>query len=122
MSLFDYNAAPVCEDHLVHRDIAEAARRDLPEEDELFDLAELFKIFGDSTRVKILYLLFETEMCVCDIAEVLGVTDSAVSHQLRVLKSAKLVKFRKEGKSVFYSLADEHVGSILAQGLEHIRE
>ena len=122
MSLFDYNAAPVCEDHEVHRDIAEAVKKDLPDEDELFDLAELFKIFGDSTRVKILYLLFESEMCVCDIAEVLGVTDSAVSHQLRVLKSAKLVKFRKEGKSVFYSLADDHVGSILAQGMEHVRE
>ena len=122
MSLFEYNAAPTCEDHVVHTEIAEAVRRELPAEDELFDLAELFKIFGDSTRVKILYLLFESEMCVCDIAELTGVTVSAVSHQLRVLKSAKLVKFRKEGKSVFYSLADEHVGSILAQGLEHIRE
>ena len=122
MSLFEYNAAPTCEDHVVHTDIAEAVRREMPTEDELFDLAELFKIFGDSTRVKILYLLFESEMCVCDIAELTGVTVSAVSHQLRVLKSAKLVKFRKEGKSVFYSLADEHVGSILAQGLEHIRE
>ena len=122
MSLFEYNAAPTCEDHVIHTDIAEAVRREMPTEDELFDLAELFKIFGDSTRVKILYLLFESEMCVCDIAELTGVTVSAVSHQLRVLKSAKLVKFRKEGKSVFYSLADEHVGSILAQGLEHIRE
>ena len=122
MSLFAYNAAPTCEDHVTHPDIAEAVKKDLPDEDELFDLAELFKIFGDSTRVKILYLLFESEMCVCDIAELTGVTVSAVSHQLRVLKSAKLVKFRKEGKSVFYSLADEHVGSILAQGLEHIRE
>ena len=122
MSLFEYNAAPTCEDHVTHPDIAEAVQKDLPNEDELFDLAELFKIFGDSTRVKILYLLFESEMCVCDIAELTGVTVSAVSHQLRVLKSAKLVKFRKEGKSVFYSLADEHVGSILAQGLEHIRE
>ena len=122
MSLFDYNAAPTCEDHVVHTEIAEAVRKELPDEDELFDLAELFKIFGDSTRVKILYLLFESEMCVCDIAELLGVTVSAVSHQLRVLKSAKLVKFRKEGKSVFYALADDHVSSILAQGMEHIRE
>ena len=122
MSLFEYNAAPTCEDHVTHPDIAEAVRKDLPDDAELFDLAELFKIFGDSTRVKILYLLFESEMCVCDIAELTGVTVSAVSHQLRVLKSAKLVKFRKEGKSVFYSLADEHVGSILAQGLEQIRE
>ena len=122
MSLFEYNAAPTCEDHVTHPDIAEAVKKDLPEEDELFDLAELFKIFGDSTRIKILYLLFESEMCVCDIAELTGVTVSAVSHQLRVLKSAKLVKFRKEGKSVFYSLADAHVRTIIAQGWEHILE
>ena len=122
MGLFEYNAAPTCEDHVVHRAAAEAARRELPEEGELFDLAELFKIFGDSTRIKILYLLYEAELCVCDLAELTGVTVSAVSHQLRVLKSAKLVKFRKEGKSMFYSLADDHVSLILAQGLEHIRE
>ena len=111
-----------CEESVVHSDLVSLVREKLPAENDMQDLAELFKIFGDSTRIKILYLLFESEMCVCDIAELTGVTVSAVSHQLRVLKSAKLVKFRKEGKSVFYSLADEHVGSILAQGLEHIRE
>ena len=95
--------------------------KDVPEE-ELIDLAELFKMFADSTRIKILYLLFEEEMCVCDIAALLNMTVSAISHQLRILKGAKLVKFRKDGKSVFYSLADEHVTSILAQGMEHITE
>lgn len=89
----------------------------------LYDLAELFKIFGDSTRVKILYALLEAEeLCVCDIASLMDVTQSAVSHQLRVLKSSKLVKFRKEGKTVYYSLADDHVCRILSQGMEHICE
>ena len=105
-----------------HEELLLRVRTELPTDELLSDLSDLFKIFADSTRVKILYALFESEMCVCDIAEVLGVTVSAVSHQMRVLKSAKLVKFRKEGKSVFYSLADEHVGSILAQGMEHVRE
>ena len=90
---------------------------------QLYDLAELFKIFGDSTRVKILYALLEVEeLCVCDIASLMDVTQSAVSHQLRVLKSSKLVKFRKEGKTVYYSLADDHVCRILSQGMEHICE
>ena len=88
----------------------------------LYDLAELFKIFGDSTRIKLLYALYESELCVCDLADVLGLTQSAVSHQLRLLKSSKLVKFRREGKTVFYSLADDHVIHILAQGMEHILE
>ena len=122
MSLFEYNAAPTCEDHVTHPDIAEAVQKDMPNEDELFDLAELFKIFGDSTRVKILYLLFESEMCVCDIAELTGVTVSAVSHQLRVLKQSKLVKFRREGKTIYYSLADDHVRTIIGMGMEHLCE
>ena len=101
----------------------EAALQELlPDVEELYDLAELFKIFGDSTRVKILYALLEAELCVCDIAKLLEVSQSAVSHQLRVLKTSKLVKFRKEGKTVFYSLADEHVIRILSQGMEHIME
>ena len=91
-------------------------------EDGLFSMAELFRVFGDSTRIKILYLLYAEEMCVCDIAASLNMTVSAISHQLRILKGAKLVKFRKDGKSAFYSLADEHVTSILAQGMEHITE
>ena len=88
----------------------------------LYDLAELFKVFGDSTRIKILYALFEAELCVCDISRLLGLTQSAVSHQLRVLKNSRLVKFRKEGKTVFYSLADDHVRKIIAQGMEHVNE
>jgi ArsR family transcriptional regulator len=112
----------LCGEFLVHGDKTARALQKLPEDDLLIDLAELFKIFGDSTRVKILYLLLEEEMCVCDIAESLKMTVSAISHQLRILKGAKLIKFRKEGKSVFYSLADEHVNLILKQGMEHITE
>ncbi|WP_418565101.1 ArsR/SmtB family transcription factor, partial [Neglectibacter timonensis] len=93
-----------------------------PQEETLFDLAELFKVFGDSTRIKILYVLFEAEMCVCDIAQLLGMTQSAISHQLQVLKKSKLVKYRRDGKTVFYSLADDHVRSILDQGMEHVAE
>ncbi len=94
----------------------------LPDEELLYDLAELFKVFGDSTRIKILYLLFESEMCVCDIAQLLNMTISAISHQLRVLKQSQLVRFRREGKTVYYSLADDHVRSILAQGMDHVCE
>ena len=94
----------------------------MPQDEVLYDLAELFKVFGDSTRIKILYALFEAELCVCDMAQLLGLTQTAVSHQLRVLKANKLVKFRREGKNIFYSLSDDHVRSILGQGMEHIRE
>ena len=94
----------------------------MPDEDELYDLAELFKVFGDSTRIRILFVLFESEVCVCDLAETLNMTQSAVSHQLRILKQAKLIKNRREGKSIFYSLADGHVTTIISQGIEHIEE
>ena len=94
----------------------------MPSEDTLYDLTELFRIFGDSTRVRILYVLFESEMCVCDIAELLGMTQSAISHQLRVLKQSRLVVSRREGKTIFYSLADAHISSIFGQALEHIQE
>ena len=94
----------------------------MPEETELYDLAELFKVFGDSTRIRILFVLFETEVCVCDLAQALNMTQSAISHQLKILKQSKLVKSRREGKSVFYSLADDHVRTIIAQGREHIEE
>ena len=94
----------------------------MPEEEELYDLAELFKVFGDSTRIRILFVLFEAEVCICDLAEALNMTQSAISHQLRILKQSKLVKSRREGKSVFYSLADGHVRAIINQGLEHIEE
>lgn len=95
---------------------------DYTNETELYDLAEFFKVFGDSTRIKILFVLFETEMSVGDIAAALDMTQSAISHQLKILKTSKLVKSRREGKSIFYSLADEHVKTIFAQGLEHIEE
>lgn len=94
----------------------------MPDEDELYDLAELFKVFGDSTRIRILFVLFESERCVCDIADILNMTQSAISHQLKILKQSKLVKNRREGKSVIYSLADGHVRTIIAQGREHIEE
>ena len=93
-----------------------------PTEDNLYDLAELFKVFGDSTRIRILFVLFEREECVRSLSEELSMTDSAISHQLRILKNSKLVKCRREGKSVFYSLADNHVRTIVAQGMEHVCE
>ena len=111
-----------CELMYVHKDIVEKVREEMPDEEELYDLAELFKIFGDSTRIKILYLLFESEMCVCDIAQLLNMTQSAISHQLRALKQSKLVKYRREGKTVFYSLADGHVRTIIDQGMEQVKE
>ena len=114
--------APKCEFMHVHEDIVEKVNREMPQEDALFDLAELFKIFGDSTRIRVLYVLFESEMCVCDIAQLLGMTQSAISHQLQVLKKSKLVKYRRQGKTVFYSLADAHVRTIIGQGMEHISE
>ena len=114
--------APECEFMFVHQEIVDRVNQEMPAEETLFDLAELFKIFGDSTRIKILYVLFESEMCVCDIAQLLGMTQSAISHQLRALKQSKLVKYRREGKTVFYSLADGHVRTILGQGMEHVAE
>lgn len=97
-------------------------QKNLPDEDVIYNLAELFKVFGDTTRVRILYVLFESELCVNDIAELLGMTHSAISHQLSVLKSSKLVKSRKSGKSVFYSLDDDHIKHIFDQGLAHVTE
>ena len=111
----------ICDGHHAH-DAAERVRQAMADEDTLYDLAELFRIFGDSTRIRILYVLFEAEMCVCDIAGVLGMTQSAISHQLRALKNARLVKGRRDGKTVFYSLADDHVKTIIHQGLDHVAE
>ena len=116
------DSIPHCDCIETHQDIVNKVTEELPDEELLYDLAELFKVFGDSTRIKILYLLFESEMCVCDIAELLNLTISAISHQLRVLKQSRLVRFRREGKTVYYSLADDHVRSILAQGMEHVCE
>lgn len=106
----------------VHEQTVSKVLSEMPDDEQLYDLAELFKVFGDSTRIKILYALFEAELCVCDIAQLLNLTQSAVSHQLRVLKNTRLVKPRREGKAVFYSLADDHVRRIIAQGMDHIRE
>lgn len=106
----------------VHQDVVDKVTEDMPADETLYDLAELFKVFGDSTRIRILYALFESELCVGDIAQLLGLTQTAVSHQLRVLKINKLVKFRKEGKIVFYSLSDDHVRRIIDQGMEHVQE
>ncbi len=113
---------PQCEGNHLHEAIINKVNQIMPNEELLYDLAELYKIFGDSTRIKILYALFENEMCVCDIAQLLNMSASAISHQLRVLKQSKLVKYRREGKTVFYSLADDHVRSIIYQGMEHICE
>ncbi len=111
---------PLCVTHETHRDIID--RIELPDDEHFFDLAEFFSVIGDSTRIKILYLLFEGEMCVCDISEKLSMSMSAISHQLRVLKNSRLVKYRKVGKSVLYSLDDEHVKTIINMGVEHINE
>ncbi len=111
-----------CEVSTVHQDVVDRVRQKMPAEEKLYDLAELFKVFGDSTRIKIIWALFEEEMCVCDIASLLNMTQSAISHQLRVLKQARLVKPRREGKNMYYSLDDEHIESIFYQGMKHINE
>lgn len=113
---------PCCETQVIHSEVLDQVRSKLPPDEVLYDLAELFKMFGDSTRIKILYALLEDELCVCDIARLLDVSQSAVSHQLRVLKSGKLVKYRREGKVMFYSLADDHVVRMISQGMEHVEE
>lgn len=111
-----------CRETCLHQNAIGQAQREMPSEHTLYELAELFKIFGDSTRVRILYALYNTELCVCDIADLLMLTQSAISHQLRLLKQFKLVKFRRDGKTVYYSLADDHVHTILGQGMDHIEE
>ena len=111
-----------CSENQVHPDLLKIVNDTMPEETELYDLAELFKVFGDSTRIRILCVLSCSEMCVCDLAQTLDMTQSAISHQLRLLKQMKLVVNRREGKTVFYSLADSHIKTIMNQGMEHIRE
>lgn len=111
-----------CDTVEVHESLLKIVNETLPPEEELYNLAELFKVFGDSTRIRILFVLFEAEVCVCDLAAALNMTQSAISHQLRILKQNKLVKGRREGKSVFYSLTDDHVRTVIAQGLEHVQE
>ena len=114
--------ADVCEEVCTHPDILDRVKPEMPDEERLYDLAELFKVFGDTTRIRILYTLFESEMCVCDIAELLNMTQSAISHQLRILKQAHLVRNRREGKTVYYFLDDDHVRTVIGQGMEHIEE
>ena len=111
-----------CDTIEVHEELLKIVDETMPEETELYDLAELFKVFGDSTRIRILFVLFEAEVCVCDLALALNMTQSAISHQLKILKQNKLVKSRREGKSIFYSLADDHVRTIISMGREHIEE
>ena len=101
-------------------DIVEVLENTMPQEEVLYDLAELFKVFGDSTRIRILYVLFETEMCVYDLSKILNVTQSAISHQLRVLRQARLVTYRKDGKTAYYSLNDDHVECLVRMGMEHV--
>ena len=113
---------PCCEDSHEHIKTVENVNHQMPDIDALYDLAELYRVFGDTTRIRILYVLFESEVCVCDIAKVLDMTLSAISHQLRILKSAGLVKYRRDGKTCYYSLADDHVKTIIGQGMEHITE
>ncbi len=111
-----------CDYMHAHPEMIEQISAAMPDEDTLIDLAELFKVFGDSTRIKILTALSEGELCVCDISTTVGMSSSAVSHQLKILKQSKLVSYRRDGKTVFYSLADDHVMTILRQGIEHINE
>ncbi len=114
--------APHCAQEFMHEDIVKKVMQGMPEVEVLYDLAEFFKVFGDSTRIRILSALSRSEMCVCDISALLSMTQSAISHQLRILKKARLVKYRREGKVVYYSLDDDHVKEIISTGLEHIRE
>lgn len=111
-----------CSCNVIHEEIVSEVKEKLPKDETLYDLAELFKVFGDSTRIKILCALFESEMCVCDLAVLLNVSQSAISHQLRVLKATRLVKFRRSGKIIYYSLEDEHIKHIFDEGLKHITE
>ena len=119
MSLHDVE---LCESHELHKESIKLVKEHMPDDDELYDLAELFKVFGDSTRIRILYALFEADICVCDLAELLGMTQSAISHQLKILKQNRLIRGRRDGKLIYYSLDDDHVRTMFAQGMEHILE
>ena len=117
-----YIQAESCEFMHLHTDVVDRAREALKDEEKQYELAELFSMFADTTRIRILYALFEAEMCVCDLANLLGMTQSAISHQLALLKRARLVRFRREGRTVLYSLSDSHVRAMLDQGMEHVNE
>jgi ArsR family transcriptional regulator len=116
------NEELVCDCEVIHADIVNEVNKRMPHEEDIYDLSDFFKVLGDSTRMRIIWALDESEMCVCDIAVLLNMTKSAISHQLRALRNANLVKFRKEGKTVFYSLKDKHIKDIYEIGMEHIKE
>ena len=118
----DEKIAPHCDFIHVHEQVVKQVMDVMPQGDELQQLAEFFRVFGDSTRIRILYALSQSELCVCDIATLLGMSQSAISHQLRFLKQARLVKSRKNGKTVYYALCDDHIQTILAQGIAHVQE
>ncbi|TCK97817.1 ArsR family transcriptional regulator [Natranaerovirga hydrolytica] len=111
-----------CSCTVIHSDVINKVKNVMPIEENLYDLAEFFKVFGDSTRIKILYALSVSEMCVCDLSNLLSISQSAISHQLRVLKNSRLVKYKRVGKVVYYSLDDHHIQGIFNQGLEHVNE
>lgn len=112
----------LCEITIIHEDVVKEVKKIMPKDDEIYDLAEFFKVFADSTRMKMIYALMENELCVCDLANIVNTTQSAISHQLKILRQSKLVKFRKKGKVVYYSLDDEHISQIVKKGREHIEE
>lgn len=112
----------ICEINIIHQDKVDNLKNIMPDDELIYDLAEFFKVFADSTRMKIINALMDSELCVCDIAAIVGTTQSAISHQLRILKQSKLVKYRKDGKVVYYSLDDEHIAEIVKKGREHIEE
>ena len=122
MKIYEETSTPSCECEEVHTDIVKNKRALMPDEETLYDLSDFFKIFGDSTRMSILFAIDGAPMCVCDIAELLGMTKSAVSHQLKILRQSDLITYRKSGKNVFYTLADDHVRDIIEKALEHIKE
>ena len=120
--LLENEAAPCCGYHHEHPMLVEDVHEALPKDEEMLRVSELFKVLGDGTRMRILFALLASEMCVCDLSESLGMSVSAVSHQLRILRQAYLVRYRRVGKTVFYALADHHVKAFLSQGLDHVRE
>ena len=122
MKIYEKGTPPTCECEEVHSDIVKHKREQMPDEKTLYDLSDFFKIFGDSTRMSILFAIDGEPMCVCDISELLGMTKSAVSHQLKILRQSDLITYRKSGKNVFYTLADDHVRDIIEKALEHIKE
>lgn len=120
--LINESCDEVCSPTVIHKEVISEVKQNMPSEEILTDVAELFKVLGDKTRTRILHALFQSEMCVCDVANLLGMTQSSISHQFRVLKQAKLVKNRKEGKVVYYSIIDDHVKDIFNQAIEHVTE